>query len=520
MNRAGVAPGHGDARSDFAGAPGDGTTVGAGTVPVDGDRTLRRPTPLTWTCAGLTPLLYVIWVAHFAVDSLFGDDWNMVPGIDAALHGRFRPGDVWAQYQETRVPVVHLVFLAFAEADRLDTRAVIVLNALVFAASYAVVLAFCHRYLPRGLTPLPVLLVGVTWFSLADVETAFWAFQIGWYLVVFCYLGAMGSLLLPVRSNRVWLAVAVSLAVVGSLSFVQGFIVWPLAAAAIAWTWSTRPDSARRMVVWWIAGVATLAVYLVGFDTSQTGCVRYFGCVAGVAYRHPAAALRYFVLMLGNVVPGGYLAPIGSLVRFEVLGSVLLLAALWILGRTWFDRAGTDALPVPALLIAFGLAFDAFIVVGRTGTGPAEAVDANRYLLANLIVLTGIVVYVVARLPYPRDLRRGSRGTAAWRVVAPWVVVLLLVGTQVDVATRFGLVEARGESAIASRTAWVAVDQDLLPADLRQCVDIANLVAPEWVAATARDRLAEFAPNQAWKYNRLGPPPVPTRCTHPSTAPP
>ena len=119
--------------------------------------------------------------------------------------------------------------------------------------------------------------------------------------------------------------------------------------------------------------------------------------------------------MLGNVVPGGYLAPIGSLVRFEVLGSVLLLAALWILGRTWFDRAGTDALPVPALLIAFGLAFDAFIVVGRTGTGPAEAVDANRYLLANLIVLTGIVVYVVARLPYPRDLRRGSRGTAAWR---------------------------------------------------------------------------------------------------------
>ena len=116
-------------------------------MPVDGDRTLRRPTPLTWTCAGLTPLLYVIWVAHFAVDSLFGDDWNMVPGIDAALHGRFRPGDVWAQYQETRVPVVHLVFLVFAEADRLDTRAVIVLNAVGF-----------RRFLRRGarlLSPIP-----------------------------------------------------------------------------------------------------------------------------------------------------------------------------------------------------------------------------------------------------------------------------------------------------------------------------------------------------------------------------
>ncbi len=113
---------------------------------------------LTATCAILVPALYLLFVYRYAVDSLFGDDWNTLPVIHRALHGHLTFGALWSQYNETRIPVIRVVMIGFAVADHLDIRAVILLNALVFVASYGVVLALYWRYIDRPLTPIPVLL--------------------------------------------------------------------------------------------------------------------------------------------------------------------------------------------------------------------------------------------------------------------------------------------------------------------------------------------------------------------------
>ena len=456
------------------------------------------------------PLLYLAYVIHYSVNSLFGDDWNTVPVVHDALHGHLSVGMLWSQYAETRIVINRLVFIGFAYANRLDIRTIVVFNALLFIASYGVILALFHRYTGRVLTPLPVLLLGVTWFSLADVSTALWAFQVGWYLVVLCFLVAIYALLVPERLPVLWLIVAIVAAILGSLAFVQGFIIWPLGVVCILWTRKQVARPALRLVAWCLAGALLTGVYLVGFDRSQTGCIRSLGCVPGMAWSHPLQAARFLVLLLGNVLPGGYTQPIGSLIRFEVLGTLLLVASLAILVQTWRHRSTTDRYPVPAMLIVFALLFDGFIVVGRTGHGPQNAVQSNRYLLANLILLTGLVLYVLARLPRAAALRSGEPGRAtAW---ISWMAVLLLIGIQVTVATDFGLRAAEFNSQNANGIARLVTNLDRIPSTVRTCELDFSLVPVSTIRPAQEDQLGEFAPEPYSYFRGLGPVPLAPPC--------
>ena len=70
-----------------------------------------------------------------------------------------------------------IIDIVFGFIDRFDIRAVIFFNAALFIASYAILLALLRQYLRNALTPIPVLVAGVTWFSLADVQTLFGRFR-------------------------------------------------------------------------------------------------------------------------------------------------------------------------------------------------------------------------------------------------------------------------------------------------------------------------------------------------------
>ena len=105
-------------------------------------------------------------------------------------------------------------------------------------------------------------------------------------------------------------------------------------------------------------------------------------------------------------------------------------------------------------MILFALLFDLTIVVGRGGTGVVGAIDFNRYLMANLILLAGIVVWALAHLSAIRLPATSSR----WRVVGTSVLfgaLAIFLVVQVIESTTFGVTNGRGGSAlrIAVRTA-------------------------------------------------------------------
>ena len=487
----------------------------------------RHNVALTMVAAGVTPVLYLLYIAHFAVNDFQFDDWSVIPLVHAAIHGHLSLGQLWAQHTESRVLVANVLFVLFGLLDRFDTRWVIVFNALVYIATYALVLTLFRRYMGRRLTPIPVLVIGLVWFSLADVQASLWAFQLTWYLVVFFFVVVLCALLVPTGHRTLWLTVALLAGLAASLSFLQGFIVWPLGAVCILWS---QPWARRAFVelAVWIGGIlATSALYFSSYHYNSN-CDRVIQCSTSSSLGHPLTALRYFSVLIGDVVPGGYwsalFSPVHNFDRFEVVGAVLFATAIFIVVQSWRHRTSSERIPVPMLLISFALLFDAMITLGRSRMGSGEALFSNRYVMANLMLLTGIVMYAWRHRP-PRILPIGAR---SWKVCATWLTLLTLaifLVVQTTVATGFGLNNGQLDREFLTNQARLVVNLDRIPPQDRSCevniyLDLGTVNSKQPSAQRIRkideaatDQLGEFRPDSFRYFRKLGPPPLSPICS-------
>ena len=219
---------------------GGGTT--AGFVPL----VTRYNTVLTLAAASVAPILYLIFIDRYATNSFFGDDWSVAPTVRSALSDHLSLSQLWAN-ATVHLFVKNTIDVLFGFLDRFDLRSVMFL-ALCCSLRRTVLLALFRRYLGTRLTPIPVLVVGVTWFSLADVENSLWAFQVSWYLTLFFFVLMLFALEVPASRRTLWFVVAVIAALAASLSTVQGFLCWPLGAVSIVWSQPWKRRAFRRQL--------------------------------------------------------------------------------------------------------------------------------------------------------------------------------------------------------------------------------------------------------------------------------
>lgn len=472
----------------------------------------RHNTILTFAAASIAPILYFGFVYHYAVNSFDSDDWSVVPLVHASLHGQSILGLLWGQHHESRLFVGNIVDVIFGFATRLDLRSVMIFSAVLLIASYAILLALVRKYIRRHLTPIPVLALAVIWFSLADVQNALWAFQVSWYLTVFFFVLMLYLLLVPDGRRTLWFVLAVVAAIAASLSTVQGFLCWPIGAICILWpTLSSR----RRpeLATWLGAMVVTTAVYLAGYSsTAGNTCRIQAQCTPSSELHHPFTSLGFFFALLGNVIPAGTTGVVPRVedgARFVALGLGLFAVALLILIQSWRHRSSSECLPLPALMIVFSLLFDLTIGLGRGGSGVAGAVNGNRFVMANLILLTGILIYGLARVPaHPLSATRGR-----WQAYGTDLALLALAAfliAQVVVATGFGLSNARTGIALRKGEAQGFVDfvahyPRLYTGVSPSCLAVvAFFRVPEGeLRDAARDQLGEFQPASYRYYVNL-----------------
>ena len=262
-------------------------------------------TVLTIAAASVAPILYLVFIDRYATNSFYGDDWSVAPLIHSALSNHLSLSQLWAQYNESRLFLQKVVDVLFGRIDRFDLRSVIFFSAAVLIASYAVLLALFRQYLGNRLTPIPVLVIGVTWFSLAAIENSLWAAQVGWYLTVFFFVVMLFAFQVPHHRRRLWFVVAVIAAFAASLSTVQGFLCWPLGTICILWSHSSLRRAARETAVWFGATIVTVVLYFRGYDFSNNGCLPAAVCSPRVSLHHPLSALKFLFALIGNVIPSG-----------------------------------------------------------------------------------------------------------------------------------------------------------------------------------------------------------------------
>ena len=276
-------------------------------VDTDPDVAQRRSSPLDqatlgqrlWivVAAAVPALLYFIYVFHYSSNVPYLDDWNMIPLVNSAIHGHLAMGALWSQYAgAARIVVGKLIFVAFGLMDHLDEKSITLCSAVIFIASYVLLLICFRSYLGRRLRFLPVLVIGMVWFSLIDVQNSLWSFQISWYLVAFFFVAAMYLLLVPHQHRMLYFALAIVAAVGASFSEIPGLVVWLVGVICLVWRspWTRR--TYYELAIWASAASLTLLMFFRGYSFAELGVlsprVRLFTEIRATAPRKADQLLR------------------------------------------------------------------------------------------------------------------------------------------------------------------------------------------------------------------------------------
>ena len=493
-------------RRDFEPSPAD---------PQD-RRSVMRNRLLPALAAALPAVLYFLYVARYAIDVPFEDDWNVIPLASNAFHHVVPFQDLWAQYGDTRLFVPNLLFAASGRFDHLDERTIMLFSAAIYVATFVMLLFAFRSYLRAPLTFFPVLALGVVWFSLADVQNALWSFQLGWYLVVFFFVAMTWFLVSRQRRPNLLFVLAIAAAVLASVTEIQGFAVWPVGLVSLIWATPWTRRTAAESAIWVWAALLTTTIYFTAFDTSQSAdiCRTQGGsakeCSATYGLLHPVQLARFVGALVGNIVPTLPGRWIGA---HELLGGAIGIAAVFVVVQSIRERH-LETNPLPVLLILFAAVFDLMVTFSRVGLGVAAA-GANRYTMPNLVLLTGIVMYALrfARNARPGVRLRGDRLVRRHVVCAVALTAFLVV--QGVAATRFGITYGRAQRAYAVNVGRVAVNLAAIPDTKRDCYFTTAVIGPligqlhHARRLLVRDRLSMFHGDSYRRYLADGPPNAP-----------
>jgi hypothetical protein len=215
---------------------------------------------LVWLGAlAVWPILTLRSIVANGVNVPFWDQWTMVSVFQAQDRGVLSFNDFWTQANEHRPLFPRAINFLLAQITSWDIRAELYVNFAVALVTFVVVLIALRRTLTDLTFAIASVVASVIFFSPVQWENWLWGFELEFFM---CSLAAVGTMLgltfVWERSRRAGMGVAVASALVGSYSFANGLLLWPVALALLLLR--------RRPWRMWVAlGVVTWFLYLNGW---------------------------------------------------------------------------------------------------------------------------------------------------------------------------------------------------------------------------------------------------------------
>ena len=313
----------------------------------------------------------------------FADFWAQLPLVERGIDGDLAAGDLWEQWNEHRIPLARLQFIAdYAVVDGTNVLlfGVIATSCVLLAAVFAAAIWLDTR---DGVLALGTMAAAsCATLSPAGIENLTWAFQVAF---VQAFLYATVSMLAAVLAARAatpaWSAIATGAcalaAAAATYSLANGVLVWPIVVVLVALLGAGRRVTAALAG----AGVLTVGSFLWGFDASARGNLS-----------DPFGLIHFVLVYLGSIVWGA-----GSSAAAVVgAAGLVLFAAVCALG--WRVRSGRAvAAPFGAAVAPFIVLTAAQTAIGRLDLGVAQALS-SRYSIASATFWLGLLVGVLPAL--------------------------------------------------------------------------------------------------------------------------
>ena len=347
-------------------------------TPAAPDRSPRLLSVLGASALAL-PVLGLFWsIHHYAVNTIFADQWFDIDLIRRFHSGTLNAGAIWAQHGENRILVPNLIVLLLAESVHFNIVFEDYLSGLMLVAATALIIGAHKRRSPS--TPwiyyFPVVIVVI---SMNQGGMVLFGFAISWYLVI---LGLAAALFLLDSPRFTWivLAGAVLVTIAASFSDLEGLFIWPVGVFMLY----QRRRSQRAFLVWILAALATTSLYWYHLHVNVH---------QAYAFGHPLLTLRFFFFAIGNVagvpVP---VVPSATDYVFVALGVIIFVLAVWVLVDGVRRRAQPAASPIGVSLVLFGLLYTVALTGSRVGFGLPVL---PRYAIWDLLMLAGCYLSIL-----------------------------------------------------------------------------------------------------------------------------
>ncbi len=402
---------------------------------------MRTVVPVLTVLGFALPLgMYFWFIHHYAVNLIWFDQWDDINVISHSYSHPLALGTLWAQHNENRIFFPNLIVVFLAHTTDFNIVDEEYLSGLMLMVATGLFILAHQRRSPskRWIYYCPV---AILMFSFAQVGNALWGFQMAWYLVI---LALALTIFLLDRPRLTWLVLigAIATAIVGSLSSLQGLLIWSVGLVILY----LRRRRISLVLTWILFAIATSAVYFHNFNFAETASNNSF------VFTHPMATLQFFFSSTGDFVWG-------SLSPVIVLGIVIFGLAIWVVIAYGTSRDSLGGSPIGVALVCFGLLFAVIATEGRAWLGPA-----NRFVTFDLLILIGCYLALLDSPPVWTHARGGYH-LRSWTirprlVTAMRTVLVSVVCVQVVLGINAGLADAKAwhRTELVAEDATVNID--------------------------------------------------------------
>ncbi len=336
------------------------------------------------------------YVAAFAVDMPWVDQFNFIPLLESSLAEALFSADSFAQHNEHRIYFPRLAMLILARATGYDVVVEMYFTQALLLVGLGVLLLVLKRQFKPGalvwlwLSPVPFLL-----FSLRQHQNFLFGFQLSQVSVLVCSVVSLYAVTRCPASGGGpgWryapLALAASSAVVASLSSAGGLLVWPIACLLFLLLPLDKGSKRACLACWSLIGVAVWLAYFHGYQRPSHHPDMSF------ALESPLVAIEYLFVFIGGAL---------SWQRDVALIIGLALPVVSLSSLVLVYRAGR--LDENAFWIALmGLGYLTALVapISRSGFGVEQALESKYstfsipIVVAQYVLLLDLVLSRAAR---------------------------------------------------------------------------------------------------------------------------